>query len=104
MEVDRPVRDVTLDMDGDTIMTDKSGRKSNFAWKSKQRFRSRMVKVTGAVMKMGVLMEVVVLSEEEEAKMIQSVGGEGINTCDAESVGVVESKIVYSHPHGRDHT
>ena len=46
----------------------------------------------------------VVLSEEEEAKTIQSVGGEGLNTCDAESVGVVESKIVYSPPHGRDHT
>ena len=27
MEVDRPVRDVTLDVDGDTIMTDMSGRK-----------------------------------------------------------------------------
>ena len=49
MEVDRPVRDVTLDVDGDTIMTDKSSRKSNFAWKSKNRFRSRTMKVTGTV-------------------------------------------------------
>ena len=39
-------------------MTDKSGRKSNFAWKNKKRFRSRMMKVSGTVMKMGVLMEV----------------------------------------------
>jgi hypothetical protein len=35
MEVDRPVRDMTVDVDGDTIMTDKSGRKSYFAYKSK---------------------------------------------------------------------
>ena len=46
MEVDVPTRDVSLDVDGDTIMTDTSGRKPNFAVKSKRKFRGRMERVS----------------------------------------------------------
>ena len=57
MEVDVLTRDVTLDVDGDTIMTDQSGRKSNFVIKSKKKFRSRMLEVTDMVKELGWLRE-----------------------------------------------
>ena len=57
MEVDTVDRDVTKDVDGDTIMMDYSARKPAFAVKSMKRFRSRMLRVTGRVKELGLVME-----------------------------------------------
>ena len=57
MEVDVLTRDVTLDVDGDGIMTDQSGRNPTFAIKSRKKFRSRMLKVTIKVKELGWLRE-----------------------------------------------
>ena len=55
MEVDVLTRDVTKDVEEDTIMMDKSARKPNFALKSKRKFKGRMKRVWNIVMKLGVV-------------------------------------------------
>ena len=56
MEVDRVSRDVTLDWEGDVIMVDYSARTPVFAVKSRRRFRSKMLQVTGSVNELGFLL------------------------------------------------
>ena len=55
MEVDMVARDVSLDLD--VIMMDDSVRKPSFAVKSMRRSRRRMLKVTGRVKELGLVME-----------------------------------------------
>ena len=57
MEVDIVARDVSLDLDVDVIMMDDSVRKPTFAVKSMRRSRRRMLKVTGRVKELGLVME-----------------------------------------------
>ena len=57
MEVDMVARDVSLDLDGDVIMMDDSVRKPTFAVKSMRRSRRRMLKFTGRVKELGLVME-----------------------------------------------
>ena len=63
MEVDRVPRDVSLDVDGDAIMVDYSARKPTFAVKSRRKFRSRVLQVTGMAKELGLVME---MTEPEE--------------------------------------
>jgi hypothetical protein len=72
MEVDIVDRDVTKDVDGDTIMMDKSARKPTFAVKSRRRFQSRILRVTGRVDELGLVMEVA--EPGETASIATTVG------------------------------
>ena len=58
MEVDRVSRDVTMDREGDVIMVDYSARTPVFGGKSRKRFRSRILQVTGRVKELGLIMEI----------------------------------------------
>ena len=58
-------RDVSLDLDGDVSMKDESVRKPTFADRSRRRFRSRMLRVTGRVKEFGLIMEMMDLARQQ---------------------------------------
>ena len=73
MAVDMVARDVPLDQDGDVTIRDETVRKPTFAVKSRTRFRSRMLKVTGRVKELGVVMK---MTEPGETTTIVTQAGQ----------------------------
>ena len=69
MEVDMVAKEISLDLDGGVSMGDQSVRKPTFAVKS----RSRMLKVTGRVKELGVVMK---MTEPGETTTIVTQAGQ----------------------------
>ena len=51
-------RDVTLDREGDVIMVNYSAQTPVFAVRSRKKFRTRLLQVTGCVKELGLILEI----------------------------------------------